>query len=353
MTCKYYGCIELTSVTIPNSVTSIGQNVFEDCTGLTSITLGNSVANIGKNAFKNCTNLKRIDITDLVSWCEKGKAYWFPSGSSFYYNNKKISELVIPNSVTRIGSNAFAGYTDLTSVTIPNSVTSIGDNAFNGCTGLTKITIPNSVTNIGVYAFTDTNLNDVYINIVDFASENRFYHLGKKQHYLYEGKEIAGAFTIPNFVTSIGNKAFCGCTGLTSITIPNSVTSIGYNAFYGCDNIEDILVLTKKPFAIESNVFSCQTYATLHVLEKFVPVFKDLGGWKDFYFIEGTSSETIDKADKMDTNRDGEVNSADVVRIYNYIITGDDVKTKMDTNGDGEVNSADVVRIYNYIITRE
>jgi len=101
------------------------------------------------------------------------------------------------------------------------------------------------------------------------------------------------------------------------------VTSIGTEAFKECVNIEDILFLTKKPFAINSNVFSCQTYATLHVLEKFVPVFKDLDGWKDFYFIEGTSSETLDKAAKMDTNDDGNVNSADVVRIYNYIITGE------------------------------
>ena len=109
------------------------------------------------------------------------------------------------------------------------------------------------------------------------------------------------------------------------------MTSIGLDAFVGCVNIEDIFFLTNKPFKLPDQAwdgsnreyFSCQAYAVLHVLEKYVEIFKDLEGWRDFYFIEGTSSETIDKADKMDTNRDGEVNSADVVRIYNYIITGE------------------------------
>ena len=107
------------------------------------------------------------------------------------------------------------------------------------------------------------------------------------------------------------------------MTISNSVTTNGSYAFSGCKNIENITFLTKRPFAISSDVFSCQNYATLHVLEKYVPVFKDLDGWKDFYFIEAASDDASDTAAKMDTNGDGIVNSADVVRIYNYIISGE------------------------------
>ena len=161
---------------IPNSVTSIGDYAFCNCDGLTSVTIPNSVTSIGDWAFNGCTGLTNI---------------------------------TIPNSVTSIGYSAFSYCSGLTSITIPNSVTSIGDKAFYGCTGLTSIEIPNSVTSIGYWAFSGcTGLTSV---------------------------------TIPSSVTSIGYGAFGGCSGLTSITIPNSVTRIGYEAFYGCTNLATVV----------------------------------------------------------------------------------------------------------------
>ena len=116
----FYGCSGLTSVIIPNSVTSIGNSAFEDCSGLTSVTIGNSVTSIGDYAFNGCSGLTSV---------------------------------VIPNSVTSIGERVFQYCSSLTSVTIGNSVTSIGNRAFEGCSGLTSVTIGNSVTSIGGYAF--------------------------------------------------------------------------------------------------------------------------------------------------------------------------------------------------------
>ncbi|MBR3939540.1 MAG: leucine-rich repeat domain-containing protein, partial [Bacteroidales bacterium] len=113
----YYGsfesCSGLTSVTIPNSVTSIGEYAFYNCSGLTSVTIPNSVTSIGESAFRGCSGLTSV---------------------------------TIPNSVTTIGERAFYNCSGLTSVTIGNSVTSIGNSAFSGCSGLTSVTIPNSVT---------------------------------------------------------------------------------------------------------------------------------------------------------------------------------------------------------------
>ena len=171
---------QIEEITIPNSVTTIGNSAFAGCTGLTGeLTIPNSVTTIGNSAFAGCTGL--------------------------------TGELIIPNSVTAIGGSAFAGCTGLTgALTIPNSVTALGGSAFAGCTGLTgALTIPNSVTTIGVSTFSGcTGLN--------------------------------GSLTIPNSVTTIGEGAFSGCIGIEEITIPNSVTQIYAGAFYGCDNLSKV-----------------------------------------------------------------------------------------------------------------
>jgi len=116
----FYGCGSLTSITIPNGVTSIDSSAFFSCRSLTSITIPNGVTSIGNSAFYSCTSLTSI---------------------------------IIPNGVTSIGPGAFSGCESLTSVTIPNSVTDIGNRAFDGCKSLTSITIPNSVTDIGNFTF--------------------------------------------------------------------------------------------------------------------------------------------------------------------------------------------------------
>ncbi len=199
------GCIGLTSVTIPNSVTSIGNFAFDGCTGLTSVTIPESVTSIGNNAFYGCSSLTSVHISDLAAWC---RFTFNNSGSNplsyahhLYLNGEEVKDLVIPNSVTSIGSFAFDGCTGLTSVTIPNSVASIGANALYGCSSLTSVTIPNSV-------------------------------------------------------TSIGANAFYGCSSLTSVTIPSSVKSIGQYAFNNCSSLELIVSEITTPFSISNGAFS-------------------------------------------------------------------------------------------------
>ena len=133
-------------------MTSIGSSAFYGCRGLTSVTIGNSVESIGNGAFYGCSGLTKVIVNDIAAWCNISFGS-FSASNPFYYakhlysdENTEITNLVIPDGVTSIGSRAFASCTGLTSVTIPNSVTSIGSSAFSSCKGLTSVTIPNSVT---------------------------------------------------------------------------------------------------------------------------------------------------------------------------------------------------------------
>lgn len=129
---EYLAYSKLTSVTIPDNITSIKDRAFFGCEELTSITIPDSVTSIGYSAFLGC---------------------------------KELANITIPDSVTSIGSWAFRGCTGLTSITIPNSVTSIGGSAFDGCKRLTSATIGNGVKSISRYAFWDcASLEDIYFN---------------------------------------------------------------------------------------------------------------------------------------------------------------------------------------------
>ena len=161
---KYTG---LTSVIIPNSVTSIGLYAFEGCSGLTSVTIGNSVERIGTYAFEGCTSLTAVYIQDLVSWCKiefkDRRANPLSYAEHLYLNGKEIEHLIIPNGVTSIEPDRFLNCKFIKSVDIPEFVTSIGASAFNGCSGLTSITIPESVTSIGGSAFDGAKLRNIVI----------------------------------------------------------------------------------------------------------------------------------------------------------------------------------------------
>ena len=185
------------SVTIPESVTSIGQSAFESCFSLDSLIIKDAATSIGESAFDGCSHLTTLslgkNITTIGDYAFQGCSY--------------LTNVTIPQSVTSIGRQAFY-LTDLNTLTIKGPIKSMGYAAFAGCTNLTSLSLYDGIQTIGEGAF----INSISLEAV----------------------------TIPQSVTSIGAYAFANCSNLRTITIPEKVTTIESDTFTGCSNLESI-----------------------------------------------------------------------------------------------------------------
>ena len=299
------------------TVTSIGKDAFSTCGSLTSVTIPNSVTFIGDNAF-SCSRLENINVdSENVNYSSIDGILYNKEATNLIRCPKAKTSATIPNSVTTISEKAFSGC-DLTSVTIPNSVISIGDNAFQRCSNLTSVTIPNSVTSIGAGAFYYCgSLTSVTIpNTVTSIGKEAFYHceslisvtipnsVTSIGDNAFQECSSLTSVTIPNSVTSIGASAFYGCSSLTSVTIPNSVTSIGYNAFYYCVSLKAIYMQCEVPIECDPR-FSDDALkeAVLYVPTGTMAEYEKVDPWRNFWNIEEMDFTGVDgiEADNNDS----------------------------------------------------
>ena len=300
----FFACGDLTSVSIPNGVTSIGDYVFHQCWNLTSVSIPNSVTSIGNYAFYIC-NVTSVTIPNSVT----------SIGNGVFSGCGNMTSITISNSVNSIGEEAFYKCSGLTSVTIPSSVTSIGEKAFMGCYGLTSINIPSSVTSIGKSAF--------------------------------ENCSGLTSVSIPNSVNSIGESAFSGCRGLTSVSIPNSVTSIGEYAFMGCRGLTSVTAHMTSPFTFGAYAFfdigeTCKLYVPEGTKAAYIAE-----GWTKNVFKGGIYDGTEQKGD---VNGDGGVDISDVTSLVNIILGKGGDSSFADVNGEGHVDISDVTSLVNIIL---
>ena len=187
------------SVTIPESVTSIGQSAFESCFSLDSLIIKDAATSIGASAFDGCSHLTTLSLGKNITTI----------GDYAFQRCSYLTNVTIPQSVTSIGRQAFY-LTDLNTLTIKGPIKSMGYAAFAGCTNLTSLSLYDGIQTIGEGAF----INSTSLEAV----------------------------TIPQSVTSIGASAFVNCSNLSTITIPEKVTTIESNTFNGCSHLESIML---------------------------------------------------------------------------------------------------------------
>ena len=411
----FLNCSDLTSVTIPNTVESIGGSAFNSCYGLTSITIPNSVRFIENDAFFCCDGLTSVTLGNSVE----------SIGMWAFFCCSHLASINIPESVTSIGDQAFYACWRLTSINIPSSLTNIGDRAFTICSGLTSIsveegntvydsrdncnaiiltakdemivackntTFPSSVKSIAHSVFDCLDITSLKIpRTVTKMDGSPIYTcpeltsiVVEEGNPMYDSRDNCNAIietssntliagckntVIPNYVTGIGDQAFCGCITLESIVIPNSVTTIGSQAFSGCKKLESIVIpnsvtrinygtfegctnlksvtigdkvtyidinafgrlgnddcsaltsvtiLTKIPPTIYSieGLETFTTYGTLHVLPGCKAAYEAVDGWNKFTIVE----DAVDLA--METTGISNVITDKILKDGKYVVNG-------------------------------
>jgi hypothetical protein len=242
---------------IPEGVIVISEGAFSSSTLLTTITIPGSVASIGNEAFFGCSSLANIEVApDNPNFSSVDGVLFDKNLTTLIrYPEGKQGEYTIPDGVIDISESVFSGNVALTSVTIPNSVKTIGDLAFSGCSFLTTVNIGNNVETIGDRAFS--------------------------------GCTALTSIIIPNSVTSIGDMAFFNCVSLLSVTIGNSVKTIGSSAFEGCTSLQTLVSMRIDPPTVLLSTFNdvdleeCRLYvlpeARIHYVTTEV--------WEEFFFV--------------------------------------------------------------------
>ena len=385
----FTACKSLTNVTIPDGVTTIWVDAFLSCWNLRSVTIPDSVKTIGAGAFDGCnaltyvyytgssTQLQKISIgsdntplfnaifyvncsspvysgscgtgvnwsfdltTGLLVISGNGKMADYEPGQApwYYYFSGEIISVYICTGVTRIGDFAFQWCESLENVTIPNSVTSIGHYAFAECISLESVTIPDGVTSIGFNPF----LGCSFLNTIKVEVGNPVYQSKKNCLIATASKTlIAGcqSSVIPadGNVTSIGDYAFFGQTGLTSVTIPDSVTSIGYCAFYNCYNLTDVYYSGTESQWNKIDIDN-EDDGNEH-----------LAG-ANIHFSPSPEPEVL----RGDFDGNGSLTSADAVYLLRHVMLGDSyaITQSGDVDGSGTLTSADAVYLLRAIMLGE
>ena len=253
----FYGCSNLSTIYLPNSITEIKSSAFQSCEGIKRIELPNNLRIIGVHAFDSCSSLKTIYIPENILYieqeafarCTSLETINIPKGistisKSTFLGCKSLSQIIIPKGITTIDETAFSGCSVLSSITLSNTITNIKDTAFKDCVKLTAIHYSGTIEEWCTKKFsmpTTTSYN-LYIDNIKIQNVNIPKIASKINDGAFAGCISISEISISDGITSIGDKSFFGCTNLKNIHIPASITSIGKSAFYGCKSLSSIII---------------------------------------------------------------------------------------------------------------
>ena len=342
----FANCANLTAIDLPTFVTEIGDYAFENCTGLTAVTLPKRLTELGSEVFKNCSALKSVWIPKSLTKNGFGGSFkgctaltdiTFETGitkiANYQFNGSPIKSITIPDTVTTIGMSAFANCANLTAIDLPTFVTEIGDYAFENCTGLTAITLPaglrelgneafkgctaltgvalpDSLTALGYGVFRDcsaltavefpagiawSSSSDMLRNCTSLRSVKLPKTVSSLGNYFFAGCTALERIVLPDSVTEIGSNLFNGCTALTDVTLSTNLQAIPENTFYGCVSLQKLVA----PYAVTKigkNAFAnCTSLTSLTLLRNVTEAASDALSYPEqvtVYGVKGTYAET-------------------------------------------------------------
>ncbi len=319
----------LQDITIPNSVTRIEKGAFYNCVNLKQVTLGNGVTHIGDEAFAFCSSLEELVLPDSTNHI----------GDKAFYLCESAKRIALGNGVTYIGDEAFAFCHGLEEMALPHSVTYIGNKAFSTCENIKRITLGDGVTHMGDEAFAFCS------SLEEMTLPTGITQIGAKTFYACKSiKRI----TLGNAVTHIEEGAFSFCNALEKMVLPHSVTHLGSRAFFVCPLLSYI-TLPDGVTTLESDVFSTYCADTTIYGRADHPLRSAIEALGLDYAAQHSSGYRYGDVDK-----NGTVNSTDARLVLQYAVgkIGDSALflATADVNGDGTINSTDARLILQFAV---